>query len=174
VGTSDERGLKRTAKSCGSGAPKQALRSRDTSCERRRQPSKGHRGERDINRNTIAQGMPIDPAEPVVTAACVFCCRRAMGEVITRHSLRPLRFLRAKLLATLGRECVAGSRVCASSGVDVARSERSELIQRRAKRRINWLALAMVERSAGGQIPDSRSNCSGYDQWGRCSSAARA
>jgi hypothetical protein len=28
VGTSDERGLKRTAKSCGSGAPKQALRSR--------------------------------------------------------------------------------------------------------------------------------------------------
>jgi hypothetical protein len=28
-GTSDERGLKRTAKSCGPGAPKQALRSRD-------------------------------------------------------------------------------------------------------------------------------------------------
>ena len=39
--------------------------------------------------------MPVDPAEPVVTAACVFCCRRAMGEVITRHSLRPLRFSRA-------------------------------------------------------------------------------
>src|ERR1700733_10891444 len=36
--------------------------------------------------------MPVDPAEPVVTAACVFCCRRAMGEVITRHSLRPLIF----------------------------------------------------------------------------------
>jgi hypothetical protein len=33
--------------------------------------------------------MPVDPAEPVVTAACVFCCRRAMGEAITRHSLRP-------------------------------------------------------------------------------------
>jgi hypothetical protein len=49
-----------------------------------------------------------------------------MGEVITRHSLRPLRFPRAKSLATLGRECVAGSRVCASSGADIARSERSE------------------------------------------------
>jgi hypothetical protein len=34
--------------------------------------------------------MPVDPAEPVVTAACVFCCRRAMGEALTRHSLRPL------------------------------------------------------------------------------------
>ena len=42
--------------------------------------------------NTIAQGMSVDPAEPVVTAACVFCCRRAMGEVVTRHSLRPLSF----------------------------------------------------------------------------------
>src|SRR5262245_34206603 len=42
-----------------------------------------------ISRNTIAQGMPVDPAEPVVTAACFFCCRRAMGEAITRHSLRP-------------------------------------------------------------------------------------
>ena len=39
---------------------------------------------------TIAQGMPVDAAEPVVTAACFFCCRRAMGEAITRHSLRPL------------------------------------------------------------------------------------
>jgi hypothetical protein len=39
---------------------------------------------------TIAQGMPVDLAEPVVTAACFFCCRRAMGEAITRHSLRPL------------------------------------------------------------------------------------
>src|SRR5258707_1026593 len=39
---------------------------------------------------TIARGMPVDPAEPVVTAACFFCCRRAMGEAITRHSLRPL------------------------------------------------------------------------------------
>ena len=103
----------RTAKSCGSGAPKQALRSRDPSCERRWQPSKGHRGERDINRNTIAQGMPADPALPVVTAACFFCCRRAMGEVVTRHSLRPLRFPRAKLFAALGRECAAGSRRCA-------------------------------------------------------------
>ena len=54
----------------------------------------GPRGDRDISRKTIAQGMPDDPAEPVVTAACFFCCRRAMGEAFTRHSLRPLRFSR--------------------------------------------------------------------------------
>jgi len=28
---------------------------------------------------TIAQGMPVISAEPVVTAACFFCCTRAMG-----------------------------------------------------------------------------------------------
>ena len=49
-----------------------------------------HRGERGISRNTVAQGMPVDPAEPVVTAACFFVCRRAMGEVVTLHSLHPL------------------------------------------------------------------------------------
>jgi hypothetical protein len=68
----------------------------------------GTPGRSRISRNTIAQGMPVDPAKPVVTAACVFCCRRAMGEAITRHSLRPL-FLEGRRLAKLGqivpREC---------------------------------------------------------------------
>ena len=41
----DERRWLRTAKSCGPGAPKQALRSRDMSRGRRWQPSDGHRGE---------------------------------------------------------------------------------------------------------------------------------
>ncbi len=40
--------------------------------------------------SNIAQGMPDDPAAPVVTAACFLFCRRAMGEAFTRHSLRPL------------------------------------------------------------------------------------
>jgi hypothetical protein len=33
--------------------------------------------------------MPDDLAEPVVTAASFFCCWRAMGEAVARHSLRP-------------------------------------------------------------------------------------
>ena len=49
-----------------------------------------------------------------------------MGEVITRHSLRPLRFPRAKLFAALGRECVAGPRALALGGADVASSDSSE------------------------------------------------
>src|SRR5579864_2581512 len=43
----------------------------------------GPQGERDISVKTIAQGRPDDPVDPVVTAACFFCCRRAMG--VDRH-----------------------------------------------------------------------------------------
>jgi len=57
--------------------------------KRRGLSSPAPRGEHGAAVNTIAQGMPVDPAKPVVTAACFFCCRRAMGEAITRHSLRP-------------------------------------------------------------------------------------
>ena len=71
----------------------------------------GPRGERDISRKTIARGMPVDPAEPVVTAACFFCCRRAMGEAITRHSLRPLYF-EGKLPHNSGKSCRGNENVC--------------------------------------------------------------
>ena len=40
--------------------------------------------------SNIAQGMPDDPAPPVVPAASFLSCWRAMGEAFTRHSLRPL------------------------------------------------------------------------------------
>jgi len=46
--------------------------------------------ERDISVKTIAQGMPDDPAEPVVPSPCFFHCTGAMGEAVARHSLRPL------------------------------------------------------------------------------------
>ena len=46
-------------------------------------------------RNTIAQGMPDDPTEPVVPSPCFFYCTGAMGEVFTRHSLR-LFFMRVR------------------------------------------------------------------------------
>jgi hypothetical protein len=50
----------------------------------------GPLGERDISVKTIVQGMPGDPAEPcMVTAASFSFCRRAMGAVSFRHSLRP-------------------------------------------------------------------------------------
>ncbi len=43
-----------------------------------------------ISVKTVAQGMPVESALPVVPAACIFFRRRAMGEAFTRHSLRPL------------------------------------------------------------------------------------
>src|SRR5262247_4177572 len=57
---------------------------------------------------TVAQGMPDDLAEPVVTAASFSYCWRAMGEAFTRHSLRPLHFGGYATAASLGRERVAG------------------------------------------------------------------
>jgi hypothetical protein len=82
----------RTEKSCGPGAPMQAPRSLVSMSpttdggnqawspgRARRTPLKPSRREcRDAS------------AGPVVTAACFFCCRRAMGVASTRHSLRPL------------------------------------------------------------------------------------
>ena len=53
----DERGLLRTVKSCGSDAPivgvKSAIRSAGDGVKKR-----GHRGEREVSRKTIARGMP--------------------------------------------------------------------------------------------------------------------
>ena len=52
-------------------------------------------------------------AEPVVTAACFPCCRRAMGAACTRHSLRPPCFRGAKINASLGH-FVPRERACSS------------------------------------------------------------
>jgi hypothetical protein len=65
-----------------------------------RQP--GPQGEHDISVKAIVQGMPDDPAEPVVPAASFSYCWRAMGEVFTRHSLRPLRSMRAEMMHDSG------------------------------------------------------------------------
>jgi len=52
--------------------------------------SPAHQGEREVAVKTVARGMPDVSAEPVVTAACLSFCRRAMGEASARHSPRPL------------------------------------------------------------------------------------
>ena len=80
----------RTAKARGPGLP--TLRPSllyDLQAMGARKP--GSQGERAISVKTIAQGMPDDPADPVVTAASFSICWRAMGEAFTRHSLRPHR-----------------------------------------------------------------------------------
>ena len=68
----------------------------------------GPQGEHDISVKTIAQGMPDDSAEPVVTAACFLFCRRAMGEAIARHSLRPLLMQRVTIMHHSDAKRVAG------------------------------------------------------------------
>src|SRR5262249_29141117 len=81
--------LRWTAKACGPGLPTlRSSKQSDLLATGARKP--GPRGELAISVKTIAQGMPDDLAEPVVTAASFSCCWRAMGEAFTRHSLRPL------------------------------------------------------------------------------------
>jgi hypothetical protein len=70
--------------------------------------------------------MPVDPAEPVVTAACFFVAggpwvRSSPGIPCALFDIRGPSYLQ-----TLGRERVAGPGACASIGVDVARSDSSE------------------------------------------------
>jgi hypothetical protein len=79
----------RTAKVCGPDLPMLGSSSARRIAGRWWLSKPGHQGERAISRKAIAQGMPVVPALPVVTAACIFCCRRAMGAACTRHSLRP-------------------------------------------------------------------------------------
>jgi hypothetical protein len=83
----------RTAKSCGPDTP--TLVSSlldDQQATVAKEP--GHRGEHEISRNTIAQGVPDCFGVPVVTCSCAFfICTRGCGCLLsTRHSLRPLFF----------------------------------------------------------------------------------
>jgi hypothetical protein len=85
--------LMRTAKSCGPGLPTlRPSRCGDEPRWRRGQESPGPGESAKETVKTIAQGMPDDLADPVVTAASFFTCWRAMGEAFTRHSLHPLSF----------------------------------------------------------------------------------
>jgi hypothetical protein len=101
----------RTVKSCGPGLP--VLRSCAT-----RQGALSQTGaikpvpeESAYKPSNTARGMPDDPAEPVVTAACISFRTRAMGEAFTRHSLRPLVW-RATALNSSGASCRESAKSC--------------------------------------------------------------
>src|SRR6266568_4574039 len=70
--------LTRTAKSCGSDAPivgvKSAIRSAGDGVKKR-----GHRGEREVSRKTIARGMPGRSGVTVVTTLVCFVLFRTRG-----------------------------------------------------------------------------------------------
>jgi hypothetical protein len=81
--------LSRTAKPCGPGAPTLALSSQRRPRVSRATGAKepGPRGERGVSRQTIAQGRPGVPAEPVVPAPCIFIRTGAAG--ISRYPAFP-------------------------------------------------------------------------------------
>ena len=67
---------------------------------------RGHRGEHEVSRKTIARGMPGYSGVPVVTTLVCFVsiAREAAGALGTRHSLRPLISQGRELQANLARK----------------------------------------------------------------------
>src|SRR5713101_5808996 len=82
--------LQRTAKSCGSGAPTLALRSRERFRERRWQKSPVTEESTKETVKTIAQGMPVDAVCLWLLTRVLFVAHAATGATRIRHSLRPL------------------------------------------------------------------------------------
>src|ERR1700743_3757169 len=82
----------RTAKPCGPDTPTLVSSFAGRFAKQWWLTSPVHQGERGPAVKTVGRGMPDVSAEPVVTAACYFCCRRAMGAASTRHSPRPQSF----------------------------------------------------------------------------------
>ncbi len=99
---------------------------------RRGLSSPAPRGERGAAVKTIARGMPVVSAEPVVTAACFSCCRRAMGAACIRHSLRPPSFEGTWTMQDPGRSCRGKASVCERDPGPI--SHRPQLLSRMSTR----------------------------------------
>jgi hypothetical protein len=69
----------------------------------------GHRGEREISRKTIVQGMPVVPALPVVTAACLLLLQAGHGCGLHPAFPVPSWFRGWLVLANPGRIGAAGT-----------------------------------------------------------------
>src|SRR5260370_25465985 len=105
--------LTRTAKSCRSDAPMLASSLREEA-QATVSNKRGHRGEREVSRKTIARGMPGDPGVTVVTMlVCLFhfACEAA-GASGAWHSLRPLNLEGRTLPVKLARSRGEIAKLC--------------------------------------------------------------
>jgi hypothetical protein len=112
--------LKRTAKSCGSGAAVLALsrRLRIDPSDRARYPADNGgkravlRGEHEVSRKAIAQGRPECSRCPVCSCAVLFAqiARETAGAASTRSSLRPLNERAGRLSSKPRTQCAARTR----------------------------------------------------------------
>src|SRR6266404_7558495 len=131
--------LMRTAKSCGSDAPRLASSLRE---EAQITVSKkpGHRGEREVSRKTIARGVPGDfRCDRGDYARVLFhFAREAAGASCARHSLRPLtsegRTFSAKLARKVRRDRDAVSANVRCLKTESGRHHPTGLVVRDARR----------------------------------------
>src|SRR5258706_5038767 len=109
--------LKRTAKSCGSDAPMLASSLREEA-QATVSNKRGHRGEREVSRKTIARGMPGETGVTVVTTlVCLFFYTRGCGCIERPAFPAPSDLRRREIHAKLARKRAARSRgrVCMKS-----------------------------------------------------------
>src|SRR5258708_5979745 len=124
--------LKRTAKSCGSGAPGLASSLREEA-QATVTTKPGHRGEREVSRKAIARGMPGETGVTVVTNSCVcFFTHEAAGALGIRHSLRPLFSERAKQF------CKTRARRAARSRCFIRKQRCLKIESARARKRVTF------------------------------------
>src|SRR5260221_12130305 len=105
----ETRALSRTAKSCGSDAPIAGVKSagnREMTVSNKR----GHRGEREVSRKTIARGMPGETGVTVVTMLVCFFILHARLRVHRAPGI-PCALNWAKASRTTRAHCAAGSRM---------------------------------------------------------------
>src|SRR5437762_156786 len=104
----------RTAKSCGPGVAMLALSWREVSPPATVANKPAHRGERDISRKAIGQGMsecfrcPVCSCAPTVQ----FLAHETAGAARTRHSLRPRFSREATVMHNSGKSCCENEHVC--------------------------------------------------------------
>jgi len=113
----DERRLMRTAKSCGPGAPMQALSRSDASSIAPATVANKlvHRGEREVSRKpSRREGRSVSACTCGQRAPRAIFCAWAVGAAGTRSSLRPLFFERV-IVAKARANSVARSCACAMS-----------------------------------------------------------
>src|SRR5437016_4872979 len=104
--------LTRTAKSCGSDAPRLASSLREEA-QATVATKPGHRGEHEVSRKTIARGMPGDfrcDRGDYARVLTSLIAREASGALGARHSLRPLIFRRLDLNGKTRAHRAAGMR----------------------------------------------------------------
>src|SRR5262249_51448828 len=145
--------------SCGPDAPTLASSSQNN-CGRRWLSSPAHRGDHEVSRKTIVQGMPDCFGVPVVTTRVLSTfAHEAAGAPDTWHSLRPLSFLRGMVCkARADPAARTRNRVCSLVVAHPSRHARCAFLRMRSEHVAPKPTLMVRRRKAPSRTMRPQSN----------------